>query len=215
MIYGLGVGGDSPYDFWSVGITPDHRGARTDETIAIMKRLWTEEDVSFQGRFYQLNDMSQRPHPVQKPHPPIWVGGRKSGAMRRAARLGDGWIPYLYTAEQYGHSVGVIKETAAQDGRELTGFQWAINQQVILGDSREEALTTAVSLMTYRSQRDPEEIVRKYWSYGTPKDIIKGLERMVDAGARVISLIAPRDTSISVVEYARTLSEKVIPYFKG
>ena len=135
--------------------------------------------------------------------------------MRRAARFGDGWLPYLYTRERYRQSVEVIRETAAQEGRDLTGFQWALNQHVILGDSREEALTLGTSILTYRSHKDPSDIVRNYWVYGTPKDIIKGLEGMVDAGVRVFSFIAPRDQSINVVDYARTLSEKVIPYFKG
>ena len=215
VIYGLGVGGDSPHDFRSVGITPDHRGSRTDEAIAIMKRLWMEESVSFQGRFYQLDDIAQRPHPVQKPHPPLWVGGRQEAAMRRAARFGDGWLPYLYTPERYKRSVEVIRETAALEGRDLAGFQWALNQHVILGDSQEEALKLGTSILTYRSHRDPRDIVRSYWTCGTPKDIIRGLETMVDAGVRVFSFIAPRDQSINVLDYARTLSEKVIPYFKG
>ncbi|MCI0546171.1 MAG: TIGR03619 family F420-dependent LLM class oxidoreductase, partial [Candidatus Rokubacteria bacterium] len=71
----------------------DRRGAVSDEYIAIMKRLWTESPASFAGEFYRFDSVRCLPAPVQKPHPPIWVGGHSTAALRRVARLGDGWHP--------------------------------------------------------------------------------------------------------------------------
>ena len=71
----------------------DRRGAVTDEYIRVFKTLWTESPASFAGRFYRFGALHCRPQPVQKPHPPIWVGGHSKAALRRAARLGDGWHP--------------------------------------------------------------------------------------------------------------------------
>jgi probable F420-dependent oxidoreductase len=71
----------------------DKRGAVTDEWLAIFKQLWTQSPASFKGQFYSYNDILTEPFPLQKPHPPIWVGGHSKAALRRTARHGDGWHP--------------------------------------------------------------------------------------------------------------------------
>ncbi len=71
----------------------DQRGASSDEFLAIFKAVWTQDPVSFQGEFYQFNELRCLPHPVQKPHPPIWIGGHSRPALRRVAKHGDGWHP--------------------------------------------------------------------------------------------------------------------------
>jgi len=71
----------------------DRRGAVSDEYLRIFKALWTESPVSFAGEFYRFDDVRCLPEPVQKPHPPIWIGGHSKAALRRVARLGDGWHP--------------------------------------------------------------------------------------------------------------------------
>jgi probable F420-dependent oxidoreductase len=71
----------------------DRRGAVSDEYLRIFKALWTQEPASYHGEFYRFDSVRCLPHPVQKPHPPIWVGGHSKAALRRVARLGDGWHP--------------------------------------------------------------------------------------------------------------------------
>ena len=71
----------------------NRRGAVSDEYLRIFKVLWTESPVSFAGEFYRFEDVRCLPEPVQKPHPPIWIGGHSKAALRRVARLGDGWHP--------------------------------------------------------------------------------------------------------------------------
>ena len=71
----------------------DRRGAVSDEYLRIFKALWTQSPVSFAGEFYRFDDVRCLPEPVQKPHPPIWIGGHSRAALRRVARLGDGWHP--------------------------------------------------------------------------------------------------------------------------
>jgi probable F420-dependent oxidoreductase len=71
----------------------DRRGAVSDEYIRIFKALWTESPASFAGRFYRFSSVRCLPQPVQKPHPPIWIGGHSAAALRRVARHGDGWHP--------------------------------------------------------------------------------------------------------------------------
>jgi probable F420-dependent oxidoreductase len=91
----LGVGtGWLKEEFEALGSAPfEARGAVTDEWIAIFKQLWSQSPASFDGRFYRYADIRCEPFPVQKPHPPIWVGGHSRAALRRTARHGDGWHP--------------------------------------------------------------------------------------------------------------------------
>ena len=100
MDFGIGIGGEYPKEFEAMGVPVNERGPRANEILRLMKRLWTEESVTFSGRFYQMEDIGLEPHPVQKPHPPIYVGGRRK-SVRRTGLYGDGWIPYMYSPELF------------------------------------------------------------------------------------------------------------------
>ena len=76
----------------------DKRGAVSNEYLEIFKKCWTEDPVAFEGEFYSFKEMRCVPHPVQNPHPPIWIGGHSKPALRRAAKYGDGWHPVGATA---------------------------------------------------------------------------------------------------------------------
>ena len=90
-IFGIGVG-YRPYEFQGFGVDPRHRGARADEAMAAIRSAWTTGRFNHEGRHFQIPDLPAVPMPAQRPHPPMWVGGVSEAALRRAARLGDGWI---------------------------------------------------------------------------------------------------------------------------
>lgn len=93
VILGVGVGWMRE-EFAALNLpTFEERGAATDEYIRILRELWTKDWPRYNGRFYSFDEVRFYPKPVQKPHPPIWVGGHTKAAIRRAARLGDGWHP--------------------------------------------------------------------------------------------------------------------------
>jgi probable F420-dependent oxidoreductase len=101
-----------------------HRGSVTDEQLRIMKAVWTEDVVALDGRFYKFEAVGAHPHPVQKPHPPIWVGGHTKPALRRVAVYGDGWLPIggrppadLPPAE-VSACIATIREMAKDAGRD-------------------------------------------------------------------------------------------------
>lgn len=212
---GIGIGGESPHDYRAAGVPLKQRGRRADEALVLLKRLWTEEGVSFQGRFYDTEDVTLRPGPVQLPHPPIWVAGRREPAMRRAARFGNGWLPYMYSPQRYRDSVARIKEYAAAEGRDLSEFAWGYHQHVMLAGSNEGALRDAVATFRYLSGRDPASIVQDYWVYGTPADVVEGLERDIEAGAREISLVSGYSDEATIMEQARAIAREVLPHFRG
>ena len=93
LIVGVGVGWWRE-EFEALAAPPfEERGPVTDEYIRLMKTLWTENAPRFDGKYYRLRDVTMLPHPVQQPHPPIWVGGHTEPALRRTAALGDAWHP--------------------------------------------------------------------------------------------------------------------------
>jgi probable F420-dependent oxidoreductase len=98
FIFGVGVGGEFPQEFEACGVPHRERGRRANEAIEICRRLWTEDHVTYAGKIFQLHDVTMLPKPVQPGGPPIIVSGRSEAAIRRAALLGDGYMPYLFTA---------------------------------------------------------------------------------------------------------------------
>lgn len=91
LIVGVGIGASTAL-YPAYGISPEGRVTRFRENLEIMKRLWTEPRATVDGRFSHLQAIAMEPKPVQKPHPPIWFGGRAPAALRRAVELGDGYI---------------------------------------------------------------------------------------------------------------------------
>jgi probable F420-dependent oxidoreductase len=92
LLFGVGVGW-SQQEFTALGVPFNRRGALTNEYLAALKTLWTNDVASFQGRYVAFTDVHTAPRPVRTPHPPIWVGGASDAAMRRAVRYGDAWHP--------------------------------------------------------------------------------------------------------------------------
>jgi probable F420-dependent oxidoreductase len=124
VILGVGVGGEYPQEFRACGVPVAERGRRADEAIPLLKRLWSAEQISHDGRFYPMTEVRVHPAPAQEGGPPIVVAGRQDPAMRRAALLGDGWMPYLYSPRRYASSVARIRELADEVGRDLHLFEW-------------------------------------------------------------------------------------------
>ena len=126
VVLGIGVGGEYPQEFRACEVPIKERGRRTDEMIPLIRRLWTAEEITHEGRYYAMEDVRIHPAPVQAGGPPIVVAGRKEPAMRRAATLGDGWFPYMYSPRRYAASVETVKQAALEAGRDLGAFEWYV-----------------------------------------------------------------------------------------
>ncbi|MGH6918198.1 MAG: LLM class F420-dependent oxidoreductase, partial [Geminicoccaceae bacterium] len=125
MVVGVGAGWLKE-EFEALGAPPfEERGRVTDEYLQAFKILWTEDAPRFAGRHVRFADVSFLPKPVQRPHPPIWVGGESPAALRRAARHGDVWFPIgnnprhpLDTVARFGEGVQRLHQAAEQNGRD-------------------------------------------------------------------------------------------------
>jgi alkanesulfonate monooxygenase SsuD/methylene tetrahydromethanopterin reductase-like flavin-dependent oxidoreductase (luciferase family) len=102
----------------AVGLDFDSRGRRVDEAIQVCRRLWTESEIEHHGEFFDFEPVMFEPKPVQRPYPPLIVGGDGPAALRRAATLGDGWVPMNHTLEQIPRQVARLADLRADAGRD-------------------------------------------------------------------------------------------------
>ena len=209
--FGVGVGGEFAREFEACGVPVRQRGARTDESLAIMKRLWTEDDVSVEGRFTRLSGATLAPKPTQRPYPPIWISGRSEAAMRRCAHHGNGWLPYMYTPERLADSLETISEFADETGREDAVIP-GLHIFFAVHENRDTAVGMAVQRLSRQYNQDFSRLAGRYALAGNPDDCIARMREYIDAGARTIMLnsACPSDY---VVENERLLAEAVLPAF--
>ena len=113
LILGVGVG-YVPGEFEAIGVPFAERGARTSEHIEAIRALWTQDEPSFAGRFTSFAGIQSRPQPLQRPHPPIVVGGSSPAAFRRAVRQGDGWYGFMLDADGAAEAVRALERAAAE-----------------------------------------------------------------------------------------------------
>ena len=184
LIFGVGVGGENPKEFEACGVPHSERGVRVSEGIEVVRTLWRDTPASFKGRFTQFESVSIDPKPVQKPGPPIWIGGRSDAALRRAGAQGDGWVSYVVQPERYAQSLEKIRVAAQQAGRSLDGFAAAHLTFITVGRDPEAARATWIRLLSRRYAQDFTPLAQKYGIIGTPEQCLDQLERFVQAGCR-------------------------------
>ena len=214
LTLGVGIGGEYPAEFENSGLRVNQRGRRTDECLEIVRRLWAGEKVDFTGRHFKLSGAEINPLPLQRPHPPVWISGRRDAAMQRAARFGEGWVPYFFDPSRYRDSVEKITAFADEAGRSLQGFQWGFFPYISIYETEQEAAEVAARLLggQYLYGGDFINIVRRYCLLGTAEQCAERLQEYIDAGARhvVFSITClPEDRERHLEEIAA----KLIPMF--
>ena len=117
---GMGVGWN-PVEYEALGMEWKTRGARQAEQIEVLRRLWSGEVVSFEGRFHHIEKVTIEPPPVQRPIP-IWLGGTSDAVVKRAARLADGWMPIMAPDEQGEQKLALLREQMCLHGRDPAKF---------------------------------------------------------------------------------------------
>ena len=170
VILGVGVGWERG-EFEAMGAAFEHRGAVTEESVAIYKLAWTEPWIEFHGRHFDIAGVSMDPKPVQQPHPPLWWGGVSAPGARRAARCCDGFYPMFLDAHSTPETFDGLREEIAREGerveRDLTGFRLAGFCQFRLDAD---------------AARDPRFGGRRPLLAGTPEQILEDLQGFADFG---------------------------------
>ena len=144
VVFGAGLGW-MPEEFEGMGADYRTRGRVTDESIEMFKALCTEETASYSGRHFSISGKSFYPKPLQKPHPPIWIGGGSKAAMRRAARLGDVWFPMTLDADSLVAQAAALRRMCEENGREPGSVGVAMGFSLELGRPRTDAVMSGSS----------------------------------------------------------------------
>jgi probable F420-dependent oxidoreductase len=183
----IGVGTGGRRMFSAFGVEPETFVARFTEGLELMKALWTQPEVKFAGRFWQVEGAAMEPKPFQKPYPPLWFGGNAPTALRRAVRHGDAFIGAgSQTTAAFAEQVPVVREALAEQGK--TGFRIAKRVYLAVDDdvvrARERLSAALARLYSFFGVSDLTPVT----VYGPPAACVEGLAAVAEAGAEMILL---------------------------
>ena len=189
----------------AIGAPPfAERGQVTDEYIKIFKELWVSNNPSYEGKYARFSDLHFKPLPVQKPHPPIWVGGESKPALRRAARLGDGWYPAsnnpnfrVATPEQLAGRLDVLRQVCDEESRDFTSLD--------IGYFYTDGV--------HASERRDEDGKRKIMT-GTPADIAGDVAAFDKVGVGTMIFILQRPEVQETLDHMEWFGSEVLPLLK-
>jgi len=202
---GVGTGGGGR-PFAAFGMDPDRYVARFSEGVALMKALWTEPRVTFDGEFWQLKDAAMEPKPAQKPLP-LWLGGSSQAALRRAVRIGTGFFGAgSVPTAQFAQQVETVRAALADGGRPAEEFP--IAKRVYLAveaDAGRARQRVNDGLERIYGRRVPA--IEAAAVAGTPDDCVRELREVAAAGAELILFSALYDQA----EHAERIAVEIIP----
>ncbi len=205
LTLGVGIGGEDPHELEICGVDPRTRGRRMDECLQILRGLAAGTPVSSEGAFFSLQDALIVPAPC--PPIPLIVGGRSDAAVSRAARLGDGWLGIWVSPRRYAEVRAHIALEAGEIGRDVSGFDHALNVWCGFAATREAAREPLATQMQAFYQM-PFEPFERYSPYGTPEDVAEFLAPYIDAGCSTFNVIPcaiDDESALGAVGELRTL----------
>ena len=186
----LAIVGDREAEYQRLGADFWRRGRRVDESIEVMRRLWSEKRVDFDGEFFHLTDMGIYPRP-KSGHPPIWIGGNSKAAINRAARVGDGWGPVLLDPQALGKGVARLRQGLADRPMPTVAtYEW-VRPLLPLHEAKDENVHVA----------------------GTPEEMIATLNDYQAAGLDHLAGVFVANSMDEQLSQMRIFSEQVMPHF--
>ncbi len=194
LIFGVGVGGEFPREYEACGIPREERGARLTEGIMLLRKFWSGEPVSHDGRFYGgFQDIPMRPPARQSGGPPIWCGGRSPGALQRTGRLADGWLSYVVTPQMYREALDGIAAAADAAKRKLISFGTAHLLFTRIDKDYDTALDVATETLSVRYAMDFRRAAQRYCALGSPAQVAERIREFHTAGMRhvILDLLGP------------------------
>ena len=184
-VLGVGLGREQHYAEFQ--IPRERRVRRFLEEVELMKALWTQPKVTYQGQIFQLEDGVMGPKPIQKPHPPVWLGGGHPDALRRAAAIADGWMGAGgSTSAAFAKSVPLVRTALEKAGRDPASFP--ISKRVFMSVHERPEVAQAEVHRWYSVVYHNPELTHTGGVYGTPEQVREQLEELVAMGANHLLL---------------------------
>ena len=201
--------GDAP-EWEATGRDPKGRGARADEALEVMTRLWSAENVDFQGEHFSLKAATINPRPKQQPLP-LWLGGSSKAAVRRTARYGSGWLAPLQSPAEAGVTVAEIKAEAARIGRPIPDDHYGATILFKIGKPSEDQRAKASS-DTNPAKAAYQQRLQSIQAIGEPDEVLARIREFAAQGVTKFIAIPMAQTEEEMIQQCRLLSSEVIPH---
>jgi len=180
------------------------------EAVQIIKRMWTQNETSFEGEYYNVRNVFCNPKPLQKPHPPIWIGGNSPAIKSVVAEVGDGWIPVLPTAKQIANGLMEIKDEMKRFGRDPESLRVAYGGSGCAVIAKNEEMVKRLAEPLVRSMgKRLEELT---CLIGIPEQCIQKIEQYQEAGTQKI---VAGFYDFPSLHGMRLFAKEVIPHFSS
>jgi probable F420-dependent oxidoreductase len=206
LLPAFGVGSDRSPEWAAMNLDPKVRGAKTDEALEIIRRLWAEDKVDFAGKHYQLTGATISPKPVQSDLP-IWIGGSSPAAIRRTARFGTGWQGGAETPAVTGQVISAIKAALAGTGRSIDEDHYGAGFPFWFGTPDDPGV--AKTLAAYRALGLADPLA--YFAIGDTEAIVDRIAAYIDAGISKFILRPMGEDDAGIIAQTERLIAEVIP----
>jgi probable F420-dependent oxidoreductase len=207
----IGLGTEQRSEYEACGVRREERAARADEMLFIMRKLWSCQEFDFKGDHFTLNSVTIQPKPVRPELPPLWIGGRSKAALRRVAKLGDGWLASQVTPDEIALGKNHIEEMARRNGRSVDTDHYGVILNFALADTSETALALAQPYLIPDKQRKDIN-TKDINAIGTMDEVINLINRFVSAGATKF-VMRPTCPPDNMFEQLSLLTEHIIPNY--
>jgi probable F420-dependent oxidoreductase len=206
LLPAFGIGSPLGPEWTTLNLDTKTRGRKTDEGLEVIRRLWSEDKVDFEGVHYHLSGAQCLPKPVQ-PDLPMWIGGSSEAAIRRTAKFGTGWQAGPETPEQAKLVVAAIQKAAAEEGRAIDDDHYGAGIPFRFGSADEPGLKPLFDAYRKRTGRDPLD----YFAIGDARAIVDKIGAYVDAGVSKFILRPAAKGDDDIMAQTRRLIDEVIP----
>ena len=184
VLLGIGIGGEFAPEFRAAGVDRARRGRISNDQLSLMRHLWRNPGRPIHAGLHEVTADAPPLYPRTQSPAPILIGGRTTSAMRRAARLGDGILPYFVTPERYAELKTEVCSLRADTGRDHEPFHFATAVFVSVARTTEEGRANAVDYFRWQYDMDGEPLVDRYAIYGTPEHCAERYRQYIDAGVQ-------------------------------
>jgi probable F420-dependent oxidoreductase len=211
LLPAFGIGSPLAPEWNALFVAKAMRGAKADEALYILRKLWTENDVTFEGRHFRLANVSVEPKPVQS-ELPMWIGGSSVGAIRRTARFGTGWQSTVETPEEVAPLIARIRAAAVEAGRSIDEGHYGVGFPVHFGTEDDPGIAQAMAAyQRLLGDRNPREFV----VVGDASAVLARIAAYVAAGASKFILRPLVRGDDAMLSQARRVIEELLPAIHG
>jgi probable F420-dependent oxidoreductase len=209
LLPAFGLGSALSLDYVATGTPTRRRGKKADEALELVSRLWCEDDVTFDGEFYQYDKATISPKPANA-RIPLWIGGSSEVAMQRTARIGTGWLGGLDSPEQAGVMVTGIKAALKETGRSIDEDHYGATFSFRFGSPDDPIAKRTSDALAARLKKDPS----RFMVVGDGAAIRARVQEYIDAGCSKFVLLPMTTGAEDMTEQTRLVIDEVLPAFK-